>query len=300
MITYRSYNFALVVFIFSMGTRHVDCLECYSCTNIFNKDNCTHTAKCGSGQLCYQDLSDIGQSPAYHLGCIDKHKCSTTNSGGSGALQLVGRDLQKRQTESCHECCSTDNCNKHLCGHFKPSSCIDNENIDCGFLNTVTNICADIHHAKTICPRFCDLCSLVDGMWSDWTAWSACDVTCDNGTQSRTRTCSNPPPSNGGLNCTGHTRDYKSCHKQLCPVQQVVVGIVAIVEAHLKFCQYDTVELQPYDTQICQYSFAVQQHVGACSSLSGVPGLYEAPDVNTGGSGTRSPAAIVSSLVATH
>ncbi|XP_060553146.1 A disintegrin and metalloproteinase with thrombospondin motifs adt-2-like isoform X1 [Ruditapes philippinarum] len=217
MITYRSYYFALMVFIFSMGARHVDCLECYSCTNIFNKDNCTHTAKCGSGQLCYQDSSDIGQSPAYNLGCIDKHKCSTTNSGG-GASQLVGRDLQKRQTESCHECCSTDNCNKHLCEHFKPATCIDDVKIDCGFLNTVTNICADIHHAKTICPKFCDLCSLVDGMWSDWTAWSTCDVTCDIGTQSRTRTCTNPPPSNGGLNCTGHARDIKSCHKQLCPV----------------------------------------------------------------------------------
>ncbi|XP_053378626.1 coadhesin-like [Mercenaria mercenaria] len=55
-------------------------------------------------------------------------------------------------------------------------------------------------------------------MWSEWTAWSACDVTCENGTQTRTRTCSNPPPANGGLNCSGSATDVKECHKQLCPV----------------------------------------------------------------------------------
>ncbi|XP_045163580.2 coadhesin-like [Mercenaria mercenaria] len=130
----------------------------------------------------------------------------------------MGRDLQERETDNCHECCSTDNCNKPLCNHPKPTTCIDDVKVDCAFMNTVANICEDIQHAKSICPRFCDLCTLVDGMWSEWTAWSTCDVTCENGTQTRTRTCTNPPPANGGLNCSGSATDMKACHKQLCPV----------------------------------------------------------------------------------
>ena len=39
---------------------------------------------------------------------------------------------------------------------------------------------------------------LVDGVFSPWSCWSQCNVTCNNGTQQRFRTCANPPPANGG------------------------------------------------------------------------------------------------------
>ncbi|XP_052237813.1 A disintegrin and metalloproteinase with thrombospondin motifs 10-like [Dreissena polymorpha] len=52
----------------------------------------------------------------------------------------------------------------------------------------------------------------------DWGEWSSCSVSCSNGTKTRTRTCSNPPPSNSGLNCTGPKVESKICSNQLCPV----------------------------------------------------------------------------------
>ena len=55
--------------------------------------------------------------------------------------------------------------------------------------------------------------SLVDGNWTVWMEWSTCSVTCENGTQIRTRNCSNPEPQYGGDNCTDMhiTDEVKPC-----------------------------------------------------------------------------------------
>ncbi|XP_052240654.1 coadhesin-like [Dreissena polymorpha] len=105
-----------------------------------------------------------------------------------------------------------------MCVHGKPSECKDDETIDCARLSSIFNLCDDVHHAKLTCQKFCGLCQLVDGNWAEWSSWSTCSVTCDNGTNTRTRTCSNPSPSNGGLNCNGSAIDSKVCTMQLCPV----------------------------------------------------------------------------------
>ncbi|MFO0456605.1 MAG: thrombospondin type-1 domain-containing protein, partial [Alphaproteobacteria bacterium] len=52
---------------------------------------------------------------------------------------------------------------------------------------------------------------VVDGGWSDW---SACSPSCGDGTQ--TRTCTNPPPSGGGANCSGPSS--QSCNNGPCCV----------------------------------------------------------------------------------
>lgn len=47
----------------------------------------------------------------------------------------------------------------------------------------------------------------VDGGWSEFGPWSACV----DGLQVRTRTCTNPSPSNGGKPCQGPSTEYQSC-----------------------------------------------------------------------------------------
>jgi hypothetical protein len=49
----------------------------------------------------------------------------------------------------------------------------------------------------------------VDGGWSEYSAWSACVA----GFEKRTRTCTNPAPSNGGKNCVGPSEEVQPCKK---------------------------------------------------------------------------------------
>ncbi|XP_035673766.1 coadhesin-like [Branchiostoma floridae] len=47
-----------------------------------------------------------------------------------------------------------------------------------------------------------------NGQWSTWGSWSGCSV---DGVQSRTRTCDEPAPSGGGLDCVGHDTEEQQC-----------------------------------------------------------------------------------------
>ncbi len=59
----------------------------------------------------------------------------------------------------------------------------------------------------------------IDGGWSEWSAWTTCSVTCYGAGQNwHTRTCDNPVPQNGGLDCTGDDIEYQVCGEILCPV----------------------------------------------------------------------------------
>ena len=56
----------------------------------------------------------------------------------------------------------------------------------------------------------------VNGRWSNWAAWSKCSKTCGNGTKTRLRTCTNPPPKYGGK-CVGPSKQMKPCLEKRCP-----------------------------------------------------------------------------------
>ena len=60
---------------------------------------------------------------------------------------------------------------------------------------------------------------VVNGGYSDWMPYSVCSKTCGGGVQTRKRTCTNPPPSNGGKDCSGLGPDNttRECNNQTCP-----------------------------------------------------------------------------------
>lgn len=202
-------------------------LECFSCTSVAAQFACNQSVTCGQNKFCFLDKIET----TYVSGCATSEQCSAS-SGVSGVLvcRNVRRDPAAnpvpRQTSSCHECCSTDYCNANMCAHLKPSACTDDETVDCARMNTLFSIFSDIQKAKLVCPTFCKLCSLVDGQWAEWSAWSPCSVTCENGTESRTRTCSNPFPANGGLDCVGASTDTKACSLEACPGSRMLVHVV--------------------------------------------------------------------------
>ena len=48
-------------------------------------------------------------------------------------------------------------------------------------------------------------------------AWSKCTKTCETGTQTRTRTCTNPEPQYGGADCAGTAKETQNCNTHPCP-----------------------------------------------------------------------------------
>ncbi|WAR10914.1 SEM5B-like protein, partial [Mya arenaria] len=76
-----------------------------------------------------------------------------------------------------------------------------------------------------------------DGDWATWGAWSGCDVTCESGTQVRIRTCTNPEPANGGVNCVGDSTQHKQCTKQLCPGMSATSVHMLSYALNLFFCK---------------------------------------------------------------
>ena len=67
---------------------------------------------------------------------------------------------------------------------------------------------------------------IVDGMWSDWTAWSACPVSCSGGEYSRSRVCDSPAPQYGGQDCSGNSSETDNCNTEVCPPGQYDLAII--------------------------------------------------------------------------
>ena len=61
----------------------------------------------------------------------------------------------------------------------------------------------------------------VNGNYTQWTMWTACDKSCGNGTRTRSRSCSNPAPANGGKTCLeqglGDDIEDEECFLVHCP-----------------------------------------------------------------------------------
>ncbi|XP_052793992.1 SCO-spondin-like [Mya arenaria] len=59
----------------------------------------------------------------------------------------------------------------------------------------------------------------IDGNWSPWTEYGACDVPCGIGSHVRTRVCNNPPQAYGGQICVGEAMEIGSCDTGIfCPI----------------------------------------------------------------------------------
>ena len=54
------------------------------------------------------------------------------------------------------------------------------------------------------------------GHWGKWGSWGSCSVSCDEGMKSRTRTCDDPSPKNGGDDCPGASESKTTCVLKSC------------------------------------------------------------------------------------
>ena len=61
----------------------------------------------------------------------------------------------------------------------------------------------------------CDVMIIVDCVWTEWSDWATCDVTCGGGTQGRVRDMEGP--LYGGAECEGPSNQTQNCNVHECP-----------------------------------------------------------------------------------
>ena len=79
----------------------------------------------------------------------------------------------------------------------------------------VSKQCGKMENALKKCGYSCR--TRTDGGWSDFGDWSKCSAECGGGTQTRSRTCTNPAPANGGAECSGDAEKTRDCNLEDCP-----------------------------------------------------------------------------------
>lgn len=176
-----------------------------SCSGISTQSASCNSSPCGVSQpVCYDynnycaDWARKGEcqrNPAYMKpNC--KKSCGLCPKNGNWATW--GR------WSSCSKSCGGGSMTRsRTCSNPAPK----NGGRNCAGFKTQSTACN-----KSPCPV------KVDGNWASWTDWAACSKTCGGGTRTRTRTCSNPAPKNGGRACQGSNRQTTNCNRQQCPV----------------------------------------------------------------------------------
>ncbi|XP_062621236.1 A disintegrin and metalloproteinase with thrombospondin motifs adt-1-like isoform X2 [Saccostrea cucullata] len=144
--------------------------------------NCSNPAPSGGGNKCVGDHKE-------------SRNCSTSPCIVDGAWS------QWMQWTICSSTCGNGTKTRARACDSPPPS---NHGKDCVGDAYETEPCV------TVCA--------VDGGWSAWGAWNKCSVTCGGGVESRTRNCSNPPPANGGNQCTGDSSEARTCNTGDCAV----------------------------------------------------------------------------------
>ncbi|XP_065656244.1 SCO-spondin-like [Hydra vulgaris] len=142
---------------------------------------CTNPVPSGGGKDCVGDLSETGV--CYFENCIVDGGLSDW-SPYSDCSVSCGQGIKKRV---------------RTCTNPVPSG----GGKDCVGDLSETGVC------------YFENC-IVNGGLSKWSQYSACSVSCGNGTQTRFRTCTNPAPSGGGKDCIGDLIQTTYCNMQIC------------------------------------------------------------------------------------
>lgn len=150
--------------------------------------NCTNPKPSGWGKPC----TLLG--PSYEIKICQKVECPI--DGAPGAWIAWG---------PCdHQCGAGLMTRTRLCDTPKPQF----GGLDCD---------AVYLSEKATCPNM-KPCP-IDGKWGDFSAFSACSVTCGKGTQKKTRSCNKPAPQHGGKPCpNAPAEETQPCNLKDCVI----------------------------------------------------------------------------------
>ncbi|XP_078333125.1 SCO-spondin-like isoform X2 [Crassostrea virginica] len=216
-----------------------DCTT-HHCHSSSEKPYCDHTRGHCECAHCFHDSDCSGHHcPSTEKPYCSNHFCECTKHGWwstwsvwSGCSETCGTGVISRHRSCSNNLCSghsreTSSCHRAACiiehsvwsGWSAWTSC----SATCGAgTHFRTRTCHGLHPCSGDSKesRACQdsVCSAVDGGWAEWTNWDACSVTCGYGTQRRSRTCTNPSPEYGGLDCSGTSQETMKCFGGNCTV----------------------------------------------------------------------------------
>lgn len=151
------------------------------------RKNCTNPPPGWLGKSCFE--LNLGSA-------VEEEKCKVKEcpiDGGFSEWGLYGE---------CNKPCGDDGVQKRTRSCTNPAPQFEGKN------------CEGPSEETKECNR--KPCA-VNGGYSEWSAFGDCNKTCGPGTKKRTRTCSNPPPANGGKNCEGPVDEVQDCNVKPCP-----------------------------------------------------------------------------------
>ncbi|XP_078326862.1 coadhesin-like [Crassostrea virginica] len=159
--------------------------------------------------------------------------CTVTCGGGTKgrtrtctnpAPQYLGNDCAGSASSSTT--CNTHNC--PIDGSWASWASWGTCTVTCGGgIQTRSRTCSSPapQYGGADCPDFStssQTCNThncpIDGVWAAWGSWGTCTVTCGGGTQTRSRTCTNPAPQYNGADCPGSDGSSQDCNTHHCPI----------------------------------------------------------------------------------
>ncbi|PIK39695.1 hypothetical protein BSL78_23469 [Apostichopus japonicus] len=169
-----------------------------------------------TGGYCFRTRVARGSLGACEDLIGEKTRTDCCRYGGDG---WTDRSSGKRCTDTCEgvvdtgprgTCFSNWRTNRRRCfnpvGEMTRLQCCRQDGAGWSILDTGAN-----------CEDSC-LADPVDGGWSEFSEWGQCSVTCEEGRQTRTRTCTDPPPAHGGADCVGRATEEAICLEGPCPI----------------------------------------------------------------------------------
>jgi hypothetical protein len=185
--------------------------------NVCSLDSCDGDGQCvATGEMNACDAQN-NQSPCWTWGC----------NGKAGCVQISfveGVSCNDNNPCTYSDICTVSDLSQELCqGEPLPiddqNPCTDDACIDGVVSHTpIDGLSCPIEGCDLpgLCtsgaceaPQAC-LCDPIDGGWSEYT-WGDCSNPCGEGTRVGTRTCTDPVPSCGGLQCDGDDSVEDEC-----------------------------------------------------------------------------------------
>lgn len=147
-------------------------------------------------------------------------------------------------TSICPNLNAPSNGSVSVLGHIAVYSCLENFTLIGLDGNQRACVEADWIGEDPECKR--------DGGWSNWSSWTDCTKTCESGSRSRDRLCTNPPVEPGGKDCPGNRTDVEICNPSKCPEckaiqKDITVGLITLSLGNTgDFIQFSCPQDPPY------------------------------------------------------